>query len=293
LADWSAVSNAATPDPTALPGAGDTAVFSTDGYNTATTLTLGGDRTYSGMTVRNTGGHTFRAAASGVVKYTLTLGAGGLTVGSSGKAAFNGNTGMGAVTVALGANQVWRNFNADVSDYALHSLIVGKGDLEADVDLSGSELTLVGDAGLQLSYQSRNGRIIDSGGTGRIVLGANGLLRLYNRWGNVGTNRVADSAAITSYGGKLDFMVVSQPVENAGETLGAVTLAAGGLTVVCGQSGSTSYTNVWALSGLTQRAASTALFAGSRSRRLSSHGPARRARCRLGTGRSQLRHHEL
>jgi trehalose utilization protein len=31
----------------------------------------------------------------------------------------------------------------------------------------------------------------------------------------------------------------------------------------------------------------------SRSRRLSSHGPARRARCRLGTGRSQLRHHEL
>jgi parallel beta-helix repeat protein len=32
---------------------------------------------------------------------------------------------------------------------------------------------------------------------------------------------------------------------------------------------------------------------GSRSRRLSSHGPARRARCRLGTGRSQLRHHEL
>lgn len=261
LTDWSAISNATAPDPTALPGTSDTVIFSTDNFNTAATLTLGNDRSFYGMLVRNTGGHTFRSAASGITGYTLSLGAGGLTVANGCKVTFTGSTGNGAINVALGADQVWRNFNADVTDYSLHSLIVGKGDLNADVDLAGKGLTLVGEAGLQLAYQSRTGRIIDSGSGGSIILGANGLLRLYNRWGNVNTNRVADTAAITSYGGKIDALLVNDPVENAGETLGTVTLAAGSLTVACGQA-KAAYTSVCALASLMPSGTATALFSG-------------------------------
>ncbi len=77
--NWSTASGATTPDPSAVPGSADTAVFNITTVNTDQTVNLNANRTVNWLTVNNTGATTL---LGGDGNRTLTV-AGGLTTGAN------------------------------------------------------------------------------------------------------------------------------------------------------------------------------------------------------------------
>lgn len=105
VANWSTVPNAATPDPAAVPGAGDIIHFSVTDQTSGRTVNLMTNQAVQGIVSDNlTGTITLRGGNSAPVN--LTIGAnginhtrGGLTIGHASEA--------DKVNVVLGASQTW------------------------------------------------------------------------------------------------------------------------------------------------------------------------------------------
>ena len=96
VADWSTSSSATTPNPAAVPGAADTAIFNITPLITAQTLTLDVAQSVSNLTFNTTGALTINAGLSG----SLSVGAGGINNNASGTHTINAN-------ITLTANQTW------------------------------------------------------------------------------------------------------------------------------------------------------------------------------------------
>jgi fibronectin-binding autotransporter adhesin len=248
--NWSTVGSATTPDPDMAPGAGDAAVFSVDSYtlsNTRRIVTLAADQAVGGMTFRNmgstvgSGGIGLEPAAGGA--RTLTLGAGGITLNAGGNLEIRG-TANGDFTLALGADQIWRNFEGG------NYVFIGSASTgNTALDLAGHTLALTGGNVVTFSSTSPNGCIVDSAGTGGIVLRADGRLRIYNGSGSINNDRIADGIGIASYGGRIENNFHSNTDGNLGETLGGLDLAGGATRYGARRHGS-AYSNVFTFGGL-------------------------------------------
>ncbi len=266
LNDWSTVQNTTTPNPTSLPGVGDDVVFAIDGQPASLqTLNLGGDVSYNSLLFRNDSGFGYRisANASGSTLRTLTVGAGGITIVPRATLitqcdirALNGG-----VIVKLGADQTWRNFNADGGGGGTATLKLGNAADQADLDMNGKSLTLAGAGGVRLGGGGTGGRIVNGGAAKNITLGAKGLLRVQNTGAGV-ADRIPDNAGIVSYGGMVDSYLSSATTTYA-ETLGGLTLARGAFTHAQSQADAAN-THVVTYGGGLTRSGSTAtvLFVG-------------------------------
>jgi autotransporter-associated beta strand protein len=85
VGSWSTVYTATTPDPAAVPGVADTALFNISTVNSAQTVYLGGNQSASALTFSNTSTTTLLGGSSGSpAANTLTLGTNGaaLTIAS-------------------------------------------------------------------------------------------------------------------------------------------------------------------------------------------------------------------
>lgn len=233
VSSWSLTNNAATPDPDAVPSSGDVAIFNLDGVNTPAPsfVSLNEDQSVRGLIVQTTGGLTLQGNTNGnTTARTLTIGERGITLLKGADFEANGLSGNGAITLALSGNQTWRNFNTDLISSS-HNFILGVSATAAsDVDLAGHSLTIAGDAGMMLSSVSTHGRIINSSGSGNIVLGSSGVLRFSNQASGLNGDRVDDSIGLTSCGGYIHYYLSSTAVPtNYSESVGTLTLERGSL----------------------------------------------------------------
>lgn len=103
---WSTVSGATTPDPGAVPGAGDDVVFNITTVNTAQTVSLNGDQLAGSITNGTTGAVTL---VGGGTDRTLTLGAGGFARTGNAATTIGSPTAGQRVNVVIGADQTWLN----------------------------------------------------------------------------------------------------------------------------------------------------------------------------------------
>ncbi|WP_193213912.1 hypothetical protein [Luteolibacter marinus] len=111
VTNWSAVFGAETPDPAAVPGPGDDAVFNVDTVDGATVIDLNGDQSVNSLLFNNTGATTIQG---GNANHILTVGAGGISVDAAAGAVTIGSTTDGQfVTTTLGATQTWDNPSAN------------------------------------------------------------------------------------------------------------------------------------------------------------------------------------
>ena len=147
VTSWSTVNNAAVPDPTAIPGILDDAIFSINGLATNQTVDLNGSQSAQGLVFIGTPTTTFSNGASAS---TLTLGSDGILVSS----------GAGAVSLSsnitgliLGASQSWINNTGNTLTVA------------TSLTNSGNLLTLGGSGAFTLSgVISERGRENHQGG---------------------------------------------------------------------------------------------------------------------------------
>ena len=106
-ANWSTAAAAATPDPAAVPGASDDAVFNIDTVDGATTVSLNAAQSVNSLNFDNTGTTLLQGGGTDRV---LTVGAGGITVDAAAGAATIGSATAGQnVSIVLGASQTWTN----------------------------------------------------------------------------------------------------------------------------------------------------------------------------------------
>jgi len=110
--NWSTASGADTPDPAAVPGSLDDAIFNITTVNGAETITLDADQAAKSLTFNNTGTTTLTA---GGTARTLTLGIGGITIASTAGAVTLGDgTAANDVLINLATgNQTWTNNSAN------------------------------------------------------------------------------------------------------------------------------------------------------------------------------------
>jgi fibronectin-binding autotransporter adhesin len=107
VANWSSVAGATTPDPAAVPGASDDAVFNIDPVDGATTVSLNAAQSVNSLNFNNTGTTLLQGGGTDRV---LTLGAGGITADAAAGAATIGSATAGQnVSLVLGASQTWTN----------------------------------------------------------------------------------------------------------------------------------------------------------------------------------------
>ena len=107
VANWSTVAAATTPDPAAVPGAADDAIFNIDTVDGATAVGLNAAQAANSLTFVNTGTTLLQG---GGTDQTLALGAGGIVMDAAAGAATIGSTDAGqAVAVTLTASQTWTN----------------------------------------------------------------------------------------------------------------------------------------------------------------------------------------
>jgi autotransporter-associated beta strand protein len=110
IANWSTVSGATEPNPLAVPGASDNAIFNITTVNGAQSVTLGDDQSATGITFNNTGTTTL---LGGGTAHTLNLGSGGITIGASaGAVTFGNGTAGDDVLFNLTRAQTWTNHSA-------------------------------------------------------------------------------------------------------------------------------------------------------------------------------------
>ncbi|MFN3407976.1 MAG: autotransporter-associated beta strand repeat-containing protein [Limisphaerales bacterium] len=157
VASWSTVSGAATPDPAAVPGGGNTAIFNITGVNTPQTVNLDADQTAAGLTFASSGpvmlqgGGTNRALTLGAAGIALNAGAGGAIIGS----ATNGQN----VNLTLGLTQFWTNPSSN-----LLSVLNG-------VDLGSGALTVAGGGNTEISGAITGSGTLAKTGAGTLTLG--------------------------------------------------------------------------------------------------------------------------
>lgn len=119
VGSWSTASGATTPDPDAVPGEGDDAVFNIATVNTAQTVSLNGDQSANSITNSTTGSVTF---VGGGADRTLTLGAGGFARTGNAATAIGSPTAGQRVNVIVGADQTWLN-TVSGSDVAVSNAV--------------------------------------------------------------------------------------------------------------------------------------------------------------------------
>ncbi|MEI6655630.1 MAG: autotransporter-associated beta strand repeat-containing protein, partial [Verrucomicrobiota bacterium] len=108
--EWSTAAGAIVPNPAAAPGAADIAAFSISPVNSSQTVDLNGNQAALGLAFLDTTSDT--TLLGGGTNRTLTLGAGGITVGSLAGAATLGSWADGQkVDVILAGDQTWTNQN--------------------------------------------------------------------------------------------------------------------------------------------------------------------------------------
>ena len=111
---WSTAAGATTPNPTVIPGSGDTVVFNITGVTAAQAPQLNGDQAVAGISVLGTatGGVTI---TGGNNNHNLTIGATGITIASGAGAVTIGSSTAGQnVNVVLAASQSWANNSANL-----------------------------------------------------------------------------------------------------------------------------------------------------------------------------------
>lgn len=107
-ANWSTVATADSPDPAAVPGAGDDATFNIDTVDGAAVVSLNAAQSVNSLAFNNTG--TTLLQGGGVANQILTIGAGGITVDAAAGAVTIGSvTALQNVTTTIGATQTWHN----------------------------------------------------------------------------------------------------------------------------------------------------------------------------------------
>jgi fibronectin-binding autotransporter adhesin len=119
-----------------VPGSGANVVIATTTPTTSpTATTLGSDMSINSLTISNTVGLGLNA--SGVDSYKLTVGTGGITMGSSTAASTI------AVPVGLGGNQIWTNSNS-TNALTVSGIVSGSGTLtiagSGTVNLNGANI---------------------------------------------------------------------------------------------------------------------------------------------------------
>jgi fibronectin-binding autotransporter adhesin len=183
--NWSTVAGATSPDPFAIAGGADDAIFNITTVNAAINVTLDAAQAANSLTFNNTGTTTFRANASGTTARTLTVGTGGITLNAgAGNVAFNNTPATyGTLTLDTGSTtQTWTN-NATLLSTGS---VTGSGQL----NLTGANSTtsrVLGQFALDLSSY-----------TGNVVLTNSRLVNSVatNGFGTTGTLSINDGAQL-------------------------------------------------------------------------------------------------
>ena len=113
--NWSTSSSATTPDPGAVPGASDLAIFNISTLNTPVLVGLNGNRTVAGLQFSSTGATTIYSHPASNTSYTFTIGSSGMLVDSgAGAVTTVSNSTTGFISYKLAANQSWTNNSSNV-----------------------------------------------------------------------------------------------------------------------------------------------------------------------------------
>jgi len=219
-ADWSTASGATTPNPAAVPGASDTAIFNITTVNSAQAVSMNANRSVLGLTFNNTGTTTIQGGGS---DRTLTLGAGGITINSgAGAVTFaGGGTAGQRVAIALSANQTWTNNSS--------STFTKTGANAANaISLGTNQLTFAGTGSGSWSLGS------PISGTGSLVVDTAGTVALSAANGFTGGTTL-NNGTLSVYGNNT--------------ALGTGTLTINGGTFTAANTGARNYTNAVAIGG--------------------------------------------
>ncbi|MCB1133480.1 MAG: hypothetical protein KDN05_20345, partial [Verrucomicrobiae bacterium] len=107
--NWSTDSGADTPDPLAVTGITDDAIFNITTVDGNMVVTLDANQLANSLTFDNTGTTAIQANASDTTARSLTLAAGGITLNSGAGAVTLGGGSNGATNLVIDANQSWTN----------------------------------------------------------------------------------------------------------------------------------------------------------------------------------------
>lgn len=229
-------------------------------------LNLEGANTYTGNTIINAGILAISADASlgmapiAVVSDSLTFGGGTLQITGTGNPVINSNRGItinsgitGILQVAAASNSV--TYGGVITGAAGTTLAkTGSGTL----DLQGNSPSMLG----ALNVTGGTLRLSGSGslaGVSGTTLGNRAALTLDNTTTSLGDR--LSGGAFNSNGGTLNFIHGGSAATNYSETIGALTLNAGALTINTSQAAS-GQTSVLTIPSLTRNSGGTAFFSG-------------------------------
>ena len=274
VGSWSTASGATTPDPAAVPGSADIAIFNISTVNTAATVNLNAAQSVLGLSFLSSGTVLLRGGGTNQI---LTLGASGITKTGTGAVTIGSVTAGQQVTLALSADQTWANdnntgainiLNGVASSTAVNcSLTLGGTSTAANIvsgiianngagvfslAKSGAGTWTLSGVNTYTGVTTVNSGMLILSGSGTAILStgftinSGGTLRLDNTSAN-NPNRIG-AVTVTMNGGMFDF---SHPTANNAvdytETAGALSISSGASTVFT----STAYTGMQESSVLT------------------------------------------
>jgi len=193
LAAWSTLPGSLL-QPTAFPGAADTAVFSLSSLTTPQNVYLGGNQSALGLTFSSTAATTLRSGTGSPAANSLTLGTGGITVALGAGAVAIGTGSSDNVNVVLGGSQSWTVAGGG-------RLAVG-GSVAGSASTGGAQtLTIAGNGATTITGVVSNGA---GGGVFNLTKTGSGVLRLANT-GNTytGTTTISQGTVVVSGSGGL------------------------------------------------------------------------------------------
>jgi autotransporter-associated beta strand protein len=165
-ASWTTNPDAATPDPAAIPGAGDDVVFSANGVASNQTVTLGAPQSAASMTFNNANTTSFVAGGS---TRSLIVGAGGILVNSGTGTVTIGSTSSGqGIAVTAGASQQWTHNGSN--NLTITNAFTADPSLTSPISL-----TLAGSGPIRFNNAINEGT---SGGTLSLVINTTGTVFL-------------------------------------------------------------------------------------------------------------------
>lgn len=106
VGSWSTAGGATTPDPGAVPGSADIALFNISTVNTAQTVSLNAAQSALGLSFTSSGTLVLQG---GGTNRTLTLAGSGITKSGTGAVTIGSVTTGQQVALALSASQTWAN----------------------------------------------------------------------------------------------------------------------------------------------------------------------------------------